>query len=200
MTETRYYNITNDENLEFRDDTLEVSGYGIVFGTESRLLGDFKEVISQRALDGVDMTDVLLLSQHKMEDILARTDSGTLVLSVTDKGVHFRASLPDTTLGRDTFTLIKRGDLKDMSFGFTVENDTWNTMKTPNIRTVNQIGKLVELSIVTRGAYKEPGVNKRSEQLRDACAECTTEYKDKKAKSLALKDEMLEMYNEIKKD
>lgn len=194
--ETRYFNINTDDNLECRDDTLEVSGYGIVFDSESRLLGDFKEVINRRALDNVDMSDVLLLSQHKQDDILARTDSGTLALNVTDTGVHFRANLPDTTLGRDTYTLIKRGDLKDMSFGFTVDQDTWNTSVNPNIRTVQQIGQLVELSIVTRGAYKQPNVSHRSLTFRNNCLDCKTEHD----KGVDILDEMKAIYNEIKKD
>jgi HK97 family phage prohead protease len=68
-------------------------------------------------------------------------------------GLHYVASLPETTLGNDVRALIERGDLSgEMSFGFYVERDEWNKAKTE--RTVHQ-AKLVEVSIVVDAAYPQ---------------------------------------------
>ena len=151
-------------DIELRsEDTKDmiISGYAITFNSESRDLGGFKEIIDKRALDNLDLSDVALLYQHKPDDILASSNSKTMTLQVTEKGLYFRAELANTQLGRDTYELIKRGDLKSMSFGFNVEKDDWNVRTTPHTRNIRKIKTLKELSIVTFPAYKSSSVAKR---------------------------------------
>ncbi len=55
MNEIRFAELNN---IETRDENLEISGYAIRFNETSELLGGangFKEVISQDALNGVDL-------------------------------------------------------------------------------------------------------------------------------------------------
>lgn len=67
-----------------------------------------------------------------------------------------------------------------MSFGFTVETDTWLTDTTdlPQ-RTISQIGSLYEVSVVGMPAYQETNVN-ITRALKDI------EEHDAKAKILAV--------------
>jgi HK97 family phage prohead protease len=68
-------------------------------------------------------------------------------------GLHYTATLPETTLGNDVRELLSRGDLTGaMSFGFYVTRDTWN--KTRTERTVNA-ATLVEVSLVQDAAYPQ---------------------------------------------
>lgn len=180
MKELRYAELTD---IETKDEKLEISGYAIVFDEPSKVLGGpggFKEVISKRALDGVDLGNTHLYYQHDSSLILANTKSGTMNLNVTDKGLYFRAEMADTQLGKDTYKLIKRGDLSAMSFGFTVEKDTWNVMTVPETRTVDKIHELSEISIVTRPAYEKSFVNARSADFLSECRECRLEEQVKK--------------------
>lgn len=157
-------------NLEIRSDTERtIDGYAIVFNSLSEDLNGFKELISERALDGVDLSDVFLYSQHKSSDILGNTSAGTLTLTITERGLYFKANLPDTSLGRDTHELIKRGDLKSLSFGFIVQEDTWDT-KT-QIRTVTKIKKLEEISVVSRPAYSATTVSTRALDMSKRCTD-----------------------------
>lgn len=167
INETR----TNSNTLEIRGggDQLSIEGYAIVFNSESQNLGGFVEVISERALDGVDMSDVYIYSQHKSEDILGNTQSGTLQLRLTEKGLYFSVELPNTSLGKDTYELVKRGDLKSLSFGFIVEEDTWNTTVSPQIRTINKIKQLEEISVVSRPAYTDTVVSTRAKEMTARC-------------------------------
>jgi HK97 family phage prohead protease len=174
--EIRYQNLDKDK-LEFRDDSQTISGYAIMYDTESQPIGgEFVEVIEKRALDGVDTSNTYLLYQHNTEDVLASTKAGTLSLRNTDKGLYFTATLPDTQLGKDTYTLVKRGDLSGMSFGFTVKNDTWNVRSEPAVRKVNSIDKLYELSVVTFPAYSETVVSARSLDTLKECKCCKDEF------------------------
>ena len=162
VLETRFIDFTNDA-VEFRHDSKEmvISGYAITYESLSQNLGGFKEVIDKRALDNVYFGDTYLLYQHKTEDVLASTASGTMTVQLTDKGLYFRAVLANTSLGKDTYELVQRGDLKSMSFAFTCEEDTWNVNTSPQTRRVKKIGKVSELSIVTNPAYKTSSVAKR---------------------------------------
>jgi hypothetical protein len=67
-----------------------------------------------------------------------------------ERGLKVRAQLPNTTLGRDTAELIRRGDVDSMSFGFSVIRDTWDESGTN--RTLNAV-RLHECSIVPFPAY-----------------------------------------------
>jgi len=150
--------------IETRNDkTREISGYGILFNDKSKILRDrkgeeFIEVIHPEALNNLDLGDVYLYYQHDPKQVLASTEAGTLNLQITQRGLYFTANLPETRLGQDTYELLKRGDLKDMSFGFTVQKDSWDVTQNPPIRKVQQIGNLDEISIVTRGAYKNTSI------------------------------------------
>ena len=179
MQEIRYSELSE---IETRDEELEIAGYAIVFGEPSVTLGGangFKEIIERSALDGVNLEDTHLYYQHNSDQILANTKSGTMSLNVTDKGLYFRAQMADTQLGKDTYKLIKRGDLSAMSFGFNVTKDSWNVMTNPEVRTVTQIGELKEISIVSRPAYEQSSVNTRSAEFLEECRDCRLEKDNK---------------------
>lgn len=115
----------------------------------------FVEVISDQAFNGVDLSDVKLLYSHDFGNILARTDAGTLQLGLNSNGLDFTATLPDTQLGHDVYTDILNGNLKGMSFGFTIEDDSWSVENGVQVHTINQIGVIAEISITSLPAYTE---------------------------------------------
>ena len=86
---------------EFVNDNNIVEGYALKFNKPSKDLGGFVETIDARALDGVNMEDVKLFLNHDSGNLLGRTKSGTLQLSVDEVGLKFRCELPNTTLGND---------------------------------------------------------------------------------------------------
>lgn len=131
-----------------------ISGTAVVFNQQSSPM-PFVEVISDQAFNGVDLSDVKLLYSHDFGNILARTDSGTLQLDLTDNGLDFTATLPDTQLGHDVYTDILNGNLKGMSFGFTIDDDSWSVENGVQIHTINQIGVIAEISITSLPAYTE---------------------------------------------
>lgn len=146
--------------------TKQIQGYAVMFNTESVDLGGFTEVIKQSSLDAIDLSDVKLIYAHENNSILARQSAGNLTTKVDDKGLFFVATLNDSTLANDVYEDIKVGNLRGMSFGFTIPagGDTW--ARRPDgtlLHTVNKIGEVTELTITAYPAYQDTSVElKRS--------------------------------------
>ena len=148
------------------DDPRQIQGYAVLFNTESVDLGGFIEVIKPNALDGVDLSAVQLIYGHENNSILARVDSGNLTLTVDETGLFFVATLADTNLANDVYQDILAGNLKGMSFGFTIpeDGDDWIFDQGDTaVHVVNKIGDVVEITITPNPAYQDTSVSvKRS--------------------------------------
>jgi HK97 family phage prohead protease/HK97 family phage major capsid protein len=135
-----------------------ISGYAATFNDVTDL-GYFREQIATGAFEGRTDDDVRLLINHTGVP-LARTTNGTLRLSVDNGGLRYEAELADTQEGRDLYTLIKRGDISQSSFAFSIEDEAWDN-KT-NLRTVLKVGRLYDVSPVTYPAYATTTVQARA--------------------------------------
>lgn len=139
-------------------------GHASVFNQETRIR-DWYEVVLPEFFDRVlrERQDTVLQAEHAGLP-LARTASGTLALSKDSTGLSFEADLADTTLGRDVRTLVDRGDLNAMSFGFQVSEDAWSVRKDgAQTRALVECGRLFDVSVVTFPAYAGTDVALRSE-------------------------------------
>jgi len=153
--EVRTFNVSN---IEVRNDNgvNTVVGYGAVFNSESNDLGGFVEYVAPGAFDGRLEDDVRFLINHDGLP-LARTTNGTLRLSVDERGLKYEADMPDTTLANDLMTLLRNGTISQSSFAFTVEDDSWENIDGKNVRTINKVSRLYDVSSVTYPAYNEAG-------------------------------------------
>lgn len=136
-------------------DNRRMTGYAIVFGSQSQDLGGFREIIDPSAVDRAlqEGSDVRALVDHDTGKVLGRTRAGTLSLRKDSRGLSVTIE-PDTEISyaRDIMRSVQRGDVSGMSFGFRVLSDEWNyDAKTP-IRTVTDM-LLSEVSVVTFPAY-----------------------------------------------
>ena len=143
------------EVRELEDGTKTISGYAIVFNSESNDLGGFREVIKPGSLTGADMSDVVALFNHDSNIPLGRVP-GTLKLQTTKKGLRYEIIPPDTQAARDLMTSIERGDVKGSSFGFTIAEDEW---KEPDergdawMRYIYKFDRIFDVSPVVYPAY-----------------------------------------------
>ncbi|EEX25245.1 phage prohead protease, HK97 family [Limosilactobacillus fermentum 28-3-CHN] len=120
----------------------------------------FVEYIDRGALDNVDLSKVLLLYGHDLNSVLARSDAENLQLRADDKGLWFQATLPDTTLGRDTYTNVANGNLKGCSVGFKIGDDKWLQGNDGTvIHHIQSFDQLIEISITPIPAYTETSVD-----------------------------------------
>ena len=150
--EVRTFDV-QDLELRMDGDKPTVVGYGAVFNSQSNDLGGFREFIAPGAFDGRLEDDVRFLVNHDANLILARTTNGTLRLSVDEKGLRYEADLPNTSTARDLMELLKNGTISQSSFAFTVEEDSWEVKDGMNIRTIDKVSQLFDVSSVVFPAY-----------------------------------------------
>lgn len=151
-----------------------IKGISPPFNSESVDLGGFREVFAPGAFDKLvgrhrndprGGVDVVALFNHDESQVLGRTTSGTLEIGKSDKGLTYSITPPDTTLGRDLVTLIRRGDLYGASFAFTVAQggEQWSkSADGADLRTITEVGNLYDVSVVTRPAYPQSSAALRS--------------------------------------
>ena len=157
VMEKRIFNIEN--RFETKENGVEsVVGYGSIFNSRSENLGGFYEYISPTAIsqETIDKSDVRALINHDASLILARSTSGTLDLSVDEKGLRYSFQIPETSYGKDLSINMKNGNLNQSSFAFTVGDDEWSTDDNGNdIRTITGIDRLYDISVVSYPAYSQ---------------------------------------------
>lgn len=143
-------------------------GHAAVFNRDSELIaGSFIERIAPGAFREsiAQGDDVRALINHDPSLILARTTSRTLLLREDQHGLYVEIQIPRTTYAQDLLESTKRGDISQMSFGFTVSSggERWERGQNgaPDIRTLLSV-RLFDVSPVTYPAYPDTDVAVRS--------------------------------------
>jgi HK97 family phage prohead protease len=152
------------EPMEFREQGEERYFEGYAFVHEVRTdLGDFTEEIARGAADGVLEDDVRGLFNHDPNIVLGRVKSGTLKLSVDERGlkysIKFNPNDPDHVRLMEK---VKRGDIDQSSFAFRKQDDKWELRDGKKHRTVLKLKRLIDVSAVTYPAYPDATVAMRS--------------------------------------
>lgn len=197
-----------ENSIETRDkESRNVSGYAVVFNSESRDLGFF-ETIDPSAItnETIERSDIFATLNHDENKVLARCNhgSGSLELSLDSRGLHYRYSAPHTDLGDSVLEHIDRGDLTDASFAFTIADEPdaqrWEKRDGKIYRTIYKIDRLYDIANCWTGAYAEASTHRNTPdeyqkyineiEAREA-AEKQAEAEAKKAEEEARKDEIV---------
>lgn len=163
--ETRCY--TGEVRAEpHEDQPTRIVGYGSVFNIRSEPLWGFREIIKPGAFDDVLNDDVRGLFNHDPNFILGRSTSGTLKVSVDERGLQYDIQAPDTQTIRDlVLAPMQRGDINQSSFAFRVarDGDHWyEDEEGVVIREINKFSRLYDVSPVTYPAYQAADSTVRS--------------------------------------
>jgi HK97 family phage prohead protease len=176
--------------MEFRADeeSGKVTGYGAVFDSLSENLGGFRETIAPGAFDGVLEDDVVALINHDPNLLLARTSSGTLKLDVDSAGLRYAFDISEASYAKDLAISLKRGDIKQSSFAFSVDQDTWKEDDDGRIiRTIVKVARLYDVSPVTYPAYPDTSVALRGfEQFQQTLSRSTQIEHEQRARELEM--------------
>ena len=160
--------------LEMRadDDEPKIRGYAAVFDSFSVPLWGFREKIRKGAFKkSIREDDVRALWNHDPNYVLGRNRSGTLSMTEDDEGLLVEIDPPDAQWARDAVESMRRGDVDQMSFGFTVVKDEWDREdKDDTVRTLVEV-RLFDVSPVTYPAYPDTSV-----AVRDAFSEAGLHY------------------------
>ncbi|MFE7519788.1 phage major capsid protein [Streptomyces halstedii] len=141
------------------DGARKLSGYAVVFNSPAPI-GTFTESIAPGAWTNTG-DDVLATWNHNSDNVLGRTRSGTLTLTVDSIGVRYDVDLPDTELGRSVHELVKRGDVYGSSFTFIADDEEWDYSGDTAHRTVTAM-RVIELGPVHTPAYPDASVSARA--------------------------------------
>lgn len=147
---------------ELRSDGRMLYGVAAPYGKPATLPG-FVETIKPGAFARSmrDGSDIMLLRDHDMNAVLARTKNGSLVLEDRADGLHFRTTeLPRFTNADDVLEMARSGLLAGCSIGFYVRSESWTGGR--DQRTLVDI-ELVEISAVQSAvAYNGTSIAARS--------------------------------------
>ena len=139
-------------------DSRHVEGYASVFDSPSVDMG-YREIISKGAFDGVIIvSDVLALLNHdERRGVLARSRKGvgSLKLEIDENGLKYSFEAPRTALGDELLESLKRGDISESSFAFTVADERWEKQGDGSyIRYIDKVERLYDVSPVYTPAYE----------------------------------------------
>ena len=148
-----------------------ITGTAIVFDAESEVLDDwgyrFREVIKPEActMEFLNSQDIKMNMLHDRDLTLARCNKGTgsLRLSVDEKGVNFEFEAPKCDIGDRCLEMVRRGDYSGCSFEFWPEDyDVEEREGGKDVKiTHKKFRALTALTIGMDPAYKQTSVNAR---------------------------------------
>ena len=155
---------TRTDNNE--TDEMKIEGYFVVFNSETEIYDGMFEEISDKAFKDIDLSDIRALADHDTAKVLGRTKSKTLTLKVDEKGLYGEITInKDDTEAVNLYQRVKRGDIDQCSFGFSILNETMEQREDGSTKwTITEI-ELFEVSVVTFPAYADTSVEARSAQI-----------------------------------
>jgi uncharacterized protein len=133
----------------------------VPFNRLSEDLGGVREIIEPGAFTRTlkEYPDVFALVEHDPAKVLGRTTNGTLRLSEDNSGLNAVIDPADTTYGRDITELVRRGDIRGLSFRFRPFPGGYglDLASHPPIRRLTSV-RISEVSIVGQPAYPDTTV------------------------------------------
>ena len=162
--EKRAFEITEIRAIK---DKLIIERHASVYNRLSEDLGGFREQVAPGTFaQTIKEDDIYCLMNHNSDIILGRNRNGTLDLAEDKVGLAIRNTMPDTQHGRDTLTLVERGDITGMSFQFLVRTggERWEDFEGYPLRTLLSV-ILRDTSPVAFAAYPQTDVSAAKRSL-----------------------------------
>ena len=165
--ERRFVQITQRATGDEENPIIE--GDAAVFNQEVQIGGWFREKIRQGAFARVlsENPDVIAAYNHDWNIVLGRTSAGTLTLRETQSGLHYETKInTKDTEAMNVYQKVKRGDVPQASFAFTVRREEWTKPASKTelaLREVIEVDKLFDVGPVAFGAYPQASASARSQ-------------------------------------
>lgn len=181
-----------------------LTGRPIVYDSRTDL-GWYDEIIERGALMETDLRDVRFLVNHNTDMIpLARSRNNnansTMQMSVDDEGMLIRVDLDveNNTEAKNLYSAVERGDIDGMSFMFTVDGDKWDDIESDHpLRTITNIGKVMEVSAVTFPAYEQTSISARGLDSALDNAKSSLDSAKAEARAIELKKQKIRILSEV---
>lgn len=150
-----------------------IRGYAALYDTDSQPLGPandkFIERIKPGAFDGVIRSNPDVFARYNHERLLGRTVSGTLRLSLDDRGLAYE--IDPKPADADVVQSLERGDLRGSSFAFFAAKNSSRWYRDElgrKVREIRNIDWLGDVGPVDTPAYKETEAYVSQRSLEEA--------------------------------
>ena len=157
----------------------------------------YKEKVDRNAFDGADMSDVIFLYNHEGM-VYARQKNGTVNLDVDDHGLKVEADLSSTEGSREMYEAIRSGLVDQMSFAFTVAEDSYD--RETHTRTILRFKKIYDVSAVSIPANPGTDINAVAQRSKffDGVIEAEMTERSEQRKAAELAEAKAALLNRIK--
>lgn len=150
------------------DTDFYVEGFATTFDTPYVLYEyegmQFFEVVDRNALDGADLSDVIMQYDHAgmvyARNRMAKNKPPSLLIEPQESGLFIAANLGLTEEARKLYSTINEGLIYKMSWAFRVAEDAYN--KDTRTRTILKIKKVYDVSAVSYPANADTDIAARS--------------------------------------
>jgi len=179
LVERRTFNI---EHRATADGVKKIGGMAAVYDTPTNM-GWYVEMIKPGFFDGIRTGSTACLKNHDPNLVLGRTANNTLKLTFSAAGLDYESTVPNTTIGADTYEEVRSGYIYQSSFAFTVAEQTWRQAQPSefsgvfpqdiiekltyggviDVRELTKGAELYDVSPVTYPAYDATSATSRNE-------------------------------------
>ncbi len=150
------------------DTDFYVEGFATTFGVPYVLYEyegmQFFEVVDRNALDGADLSDVIMQYDHSgmvyARNKMAKSKPPSLLIEPQESGLFIAANLGLTEEARKLYSTINEGLIYKMSWAFRVAEDAYNNET--RTRTILKIKKVYDVSAVSYPANADTDISARS--------------------------------------
>ena len=147
---------------------LYIEGYFSVFNSVYEMWPGATESVDPHAFDNTLDRDIRCLINHDSSLVLGRTKADTLELRTDDTGLWGRVKInPNDQDAVNLYERVKRGDVDQCSFGFTIEKQEAEWKADDSVHWTLLAVNLFEVSIVTFPAYEDTSVEARKRDFED---------------------------------
>ena len=120
----------------------------------------YKEVVDRHALDGADLSDVIMQFDHGGRVFARIGKSNTLLIEPQERGLFIAADLSKTEQARSMHEDIAAGLITKMSWAFVVQEDSYD--RETHTRRILKIKKVYDVSAVSFPANPSTDISARS--------------------------------------
>ena len=137
-----------------------LKGTAIIYDAEADL-GEFIERIKPGAITQTLRSKRDIKARFEHNQLLGRQENGTLRLTETSRGLDVEIDVAETRAGDDALALVRRGDIRGMSFGMAVRSQKFTRENGKLYRDI-EVLDLHEITVTDRPAYEATTISQRS--------------------------------------
>lgn len=150
------------------ENELRIEGYFSVFNSIYELWPGATESVAPGAFSETLGQDVRALINHDTTLVLGRNRAGTLELREDSHGLWGSIAInPKDSDAMNLYARVKRGDVDQCSFGFSIEDEETEFREDGTIHWTIKKVRLFEVSVCTFPAYEATSVSARQRDLEE---------------------------------